>query len=77
MSIITPSDREFAEWCTLIDGSLDGIKFGVGPRSTFIYFIHYPDKEPNRFWINIEVNKFAVLIIKKRVNYWYLKIGGS
>lgn len=44
-----------------IGSSLDGRKFGVGPRATFIYFIHYSDKEPDKLWINIEVNKFAVL----------------
>lgn len=69
MSIITPSDREFAE-CALkkifIGSSLDGIKFGVGPRSTFIYFIHYSDREPDKLWINIEVNKFTVLNNKSK-----------
>jgi hypothetical protein len=43
-----------------IGSQLDGIKFGVGPGSTFLYFLHYTNQVPDLLWLNIEVNKFLV-----------------
>lgn len=57
-------DKQFAEKALqqlLIGSQLDGIKFGAGPGGTFLYFLHYTEKEPDKLWVNIEINKFAVL----------------
>ncbi|OCA92557.1 hypothetical protein [Pseudobacillus wudalianchiensis] len=37
-----------------IGSQLDGIKFGLSPATTFVYFMHYVNREPDHLWINIE-----------------------
>ncbi|OZM58755.1 hypothetical protein CIB95_02520 [Lottiidibacillus patelloidae] len=38
-----------------IGSQLDGIKFGLGPETTFVYFEHYNiNHYPDKLWINIE-----------------------
>lgn len=57
-------DNHFAESALkklFIGSQLDGIKFGVEPGATFVYFLHYSSQEPDLLWLNIEVNKFIVL----------------
>lgn len=57
-------DKQFAEKALkrlFIGSQLDGIKFGITPGGTFLYFVHYTDKEPDKLWLNIEVNKFSIL----------------
>lgn len=37
-----------------IGSQLDGVKFGTGPGSTLIKFMHYTNKQPDELWVNIE-----------------------
>jgi hypothetical protein len=38
-----------------VGSQLDGVKFGVGPGSILIRFMHYtPNQEPDDLWLNIE-----------------------
>ncbi len=49
--------REFSEKALkhlFIGSQLDGVKFGVGPGSILIRFMHYTTKQPDDLWINIE-----------------------
>ncbi|WP_423410303.1 hypothetical protein AABM38_10400 [Heyndrickxia sp. MSNUG] len=49
--------REFSEKVLkqlFIGSQLDGVKFGPGPGSTLIKFMHYTSKQPDELWVNIE-----------------------
>ncbi|TXC92727.1 hypothetical protein FS935_00510 [Metabacillus litoralis] len=38
-----------------VGSQLDGVKFGVGPGSILIRFMHYTsNQDPDELWINIE-----------------------
>lgn len=37
-----------------IGSQFDGIKFGLSPATTYIYFLHYNNHEPDQIWLNIE-----------------------
>ncbi|MEE6452803.1 hypothetical protein RAH41_19750 [Gottfriedia acidiceleris] len=42
-----------------IGSQLDGIKFGLSPATTYVFFMHYNDHEPDQVWLNIE-SKWSV-----------------
>ncbi|WP_066060012.1 hypothetical protein [Robertmurraya korlensis] len=49
--------REFSEKTLkqlFIGSQLDGVKFGPGPGSLLIRFMHYTNKQPDDLWVNIE-----------------------
>ncbi|MFD3450103.1 hypothetical protein ACFDTO_36615 [Microbacteriaceae bacterium 4G12] len=50
-------DKDFAEKALkqmFIGSTVDGIRFGVGPGSTFVCFTHYTNHPFDSLWLNIE-----------------------
>ncbi|MFS0824731.1 hypothetical protein [Bacillus sp. 1P02SD] len=56
-------DRQFAVNALrqmFIGSQFDGIKFGLSSPTTFLYFVHYSNHEPDLLWINIDTKKWFV-----------------